>query len=166
MRRATTAVFLGLAPAVASAEVVEMTQAELRHAVEQDRAIPTRALIGRIEDFTGGQVVDIRAFLDGSEVVYRILYLDDGGALGTVLMDGSTGLPVAPDTRIGEAIGRFVETRPAQGNAGGLPESQNSIVNADNNSDTVQIGGNDGSTSGEIGQDDNGGGSSATHSGG
>ena len=90
----------------AVADVSELSQADLRAAVAEDRAIQSRTLISSVERFTGGEVIDIRAFVLEGVVTYRILFRNAAGEIGTLMVDGSTGRAVNPNSELrSRAIG-------------------------------------------------------------
>jgi hypothetical protein len=119
----------------AFAEVTELSQAELRAAVAEDRGLSTRALVRGVENFTGGEVVDIRAFMDGSNLVYRILYVGTGGEIETILVDGASGRVVTASSEVAQSIAAYVRVNPGvgKGNAFGLSNQGNGVGNANAN---------------------------------
>jgi len=83
---------LALLPASASlADARELSQSELRAVVSVRDAIPTRRLISGVEDHTGGEVVEVRAFMFEEMLTYRVLFRMEDGHLGAILVDGETG---------------------------------------------------------------------------
>ena len=121
----------------AAADVSELSQAELRSAVAENRAIPSRSLVAGVENYTGGEVVDIRAFIEGTELIYRILYRGGDGAVGMLLIDGGTGRAVGSASEVGQAIAAYVGANPGRGNAFGRNNNngnRNGIGNGRNNS--------------------------------
>lgn len=83
---------LALLPASASlADARELSQSELRAVVSVRDAIPTRRLISGVEDDTGGEVVEMRAFMFEENLTYRVLFRMEDGHLGAILVDGETG---------------------------------------------------------------------------
>lgn len=119
----------------AVADVSELSQSELRAAVAADRAIPTRSLVAGVESFTGGQVVDIRAFLEDQQtLIYRILYRGPNGEVEMLLVDGGTGRQVASASDVGQAIAAYVGANPGNGNAFGRDNNRgNGLGNGRNN---------------------------------
>jgi hypothetical protein len=106
------------------AQVSELSQAELRAAVAEERGIATRTLVRGVEHFTGGEVVDIRAFRDGSMLVYRILYVGTGGEIETILVDGATGRAVPETSAVGRTITQYVSANPGVGNGNAFGQSR------------------------------------------
>lgn len=94
----------------AHAEVRELTQAGLRTAIVDNRAIPSFELINAVEVHTGEPVVHVRAFDVSGAVIYRVLIKQKGGALGAILLDGESGHVVLPSTRVGQKIAEFAGT--------------------------------------------------------
>lgn len=114
----------------AVADVSELSQSELRAAVAADLAIPTRSLVAGVESFTGGQVVDIRAFLEDQQtLIFRILYRGPNGEVEMLLVDGGTGRQVASASDVGQAIAAYVGANPGKRNAFG----RNGLGNGRNN---------------------------------
>lgn len=101
-----TAVLSGMVqPALA--DVRELTRADLRQAIADDQAIASHRLIKGVEDYTGGSVVNVRAFeLDGA-VTYRILVKQDDGALGAIMLEGDSGRVVMPSTEVGISVSAY-----------------------------------------------------------
>lgn len=128
----------------AFAEVSELSQAELRAAVAQERGISTRALVRGVENYTGGEVVDMRAFMDGTTLVYRILYVGTGGGIETILVDGATGREVTASSAVGQSIAQFISANPGggNGNAFGRSSQGNSAANANAGRGNNNSGGN------------------------
>lgn len=93
-----------LLPGFALAEIAELSQAELRRAVADSGAISTRRLIAGVEDYTGGTVVDIRAFDVDGVVIYRIIVRLDDGQVSALMVDGTTGRAVSADSDSGKQI--------------------------------------------------------------
>lgn len=142
------------APAVA--DVAELSQSELRAAVAADRAIATRSLVAGVESFTGGQVVDIRAFLEDQEtLIYRILYRGPNGEVEMLLVDGGTGRQVASASDVGQAIAAYVGANPGNGNG-------NAFGHGNNRGNGLGNGRNNGNN----GRNDNRGGGGSSNGGG
>ena len=117
----------------AYADVQELSRSELRAAIAEERAIPTRSLVAGVENYTGGEVIDVRAFIDGTDLIYRILYRGDDDVVGTLLVDGKTGRAVGSASDVGQAIAEYVGANPGQGNAFGLANGPNGVGNGRNN---------------------------------
>ncbi|PUB17295.1 hypothetical protein [Yoonia sediminilitoris] len=100
-------------PAAADADDRELSQRELRTAVASNSAIETRRLISGVEDYTGGDVVEIRAFLIDSVVTYSVLVRHKDGHIGSVMIDGQTGRAVTPDSQAGQQVRSLVASAPA-----------------------------------------------------
>jgi uncharacterized membrane protein YgcG len=95
-----------------TAEVRELSQADLRLAVAENRAIRSIALIAGVERFTGGDILDIPAFAQCNAVTYRILYRDDAGAIATLMVDGDTGRAVNLSSDKGQSVLSFASANP------------------------------------------------------
>ena len=132
----------------AFADVAELSQAQLRAAIAEDRAIPTRSLVSGVENFTGGEVVDIRAFIEGTDLIYRILYRGEDGAVEMILVDGQTGRAVGSASEAGQAIAEYVSANPGQGNAFGRSGLGNGQNNGNNGRGNNNRGGNGNGNSG------------------
>lgn len=104
-----------------------MSQAELRAAVAANGAIPTRRLISGVEDFTGGSVVEIRAFEVDGLVTYRIIVRHDNGQVGTIMVDASSGRQVSADSETGRQIALLATA------SSGTPQISNSGRGNNNN---------------------------------
>ncbi len=80
-----------LAPTILSAQVRELSQAELRSAVAERTAFATRSVIKGVENFTGGSAIEVRAFNVDGTVIYRVLVRHEDGRLASIMVDGATG---------------------------------------------------------------------------
>ena len=149
-------IFLCAAPAVASAQVSELSQAALRSAVANDSVIGTRALILGVEKYTGGDVVDVRAFNVDGKITYRVLITYEDGRLGSLLVDAMRGTEVASTSSVGRQVLAVAESSSSQGanfsggatsNSGGNGNS-NSGGNSNNGSNGNSGGGNSGNGNG------------------
>jgi hypothetical protein len=142
----------------AMADLQELSQTELRNAVGESRAIRTHVLITGVERFTGGSVVDIRAFENNGAIIYRVLYRGDDKSIHTLMVDGETGRSVSPESDEGSAVLRFAtanprETTSAASTTGQRPIAGTRVSNAgqsprDNNAGGNNAGGNDRGNSG------------------
>lgn len=144
MRILSIAYVLATLPMTLAAEVSEMSQAELRSAISESRAIPTRSLIGGVENYTGGEVVDIRAFVSDGAVLYRILYRDTDSQIRSLLVDGASGRAVNPASGVGQEVVSYVNTNPGNGLALGRQGGNNGQANSrgrDNNNGRGNSGG-------------------------
>ncbi len=141
----------------AAAEVRELSQADLRLAVAEDRAIRTRTLIAGVEKFTGGDVLDIRAFARDAAVTYRILYRDKVGEIATLMVDGATGRAINPSSDEGQSVLNYTSTTPpanAQGGAANANAGQRAFASGHNNNNS---GGNQSNSRGNAGENNAGG---------
>lgn len=93
-----------LVPGLSWAEIKEMSQAELRAAVADNEAIPTRRLISGVENFVGGNVVEIRAFEVDGQVTYRIIIRHDNGQVGRIIVDAGSGREMRAESEVGRQI--------------------------------------------------------------
>jgi len=146
----------------ATAEVRELSQADLRLAVAENRAIRTRSLIAGVERFTGGDILDIRAFADGDSVTYRVLYRDGNGAIATLMVDGDTGRAVNPNSEEGQSVLNFASANPPSNTGfgiGSIISSLRSSATNTNNGNANQSG-SPGNSSGNSNAGGNGGGNS------
>lgn len=98
------AILISVLPGLAMADIKELSQAELRAAVAERGAISTRSLISGVEDFTGGSVLDIRAFDVDGVVTYRIVVSQDDGQVSTLMVDGATGRAVSATSAVGKQV--------------------------------------------------------------
>ncbi|WP_439153821.1 PepSY domain-containing protein [Yoonia sp.] len=157
-----------LLPGFAVAEIAEMSQAELRRAVAESGAISTRRLIAGVEDYTGGVVVDIRAFNVDGVVVYRIVVRQDDGQISTLMVDGNTGRAVSANSDSGKQITALSESSDGSPQ---LPDTanENASANASSNANAgrnANAGNNGRSNSNSGGSRGNSGGNSGGNKGG
>jgi len=87
-----------------AAEIHEMSSAELRLAVLDDRAIGTRRLIAGIENFTQGDVMEVRAFLVDNVVMYRAMYRGSDGTVRSLIVDATNGHAVSENSSHGAQV--------------------------------------------------------------
>ena len=150
------AVLLCLAPTVSSAQVRELSQAELRRAVAERVAYETQSLIRGVERFTGGIVIEVRAFgVDGS-VIYRVLVRHDNGRLVPIMVNGATGYEVSSST----PAGREVMTVAASTNSTGAVR-----VSSGSNSGNSNSGNSNSGNSGGYGNSNSGGNGNSSSNG-
>ncbi|WP_131802269.1 hypothetical protein [Yoonia tamlensis] len=134
-----------LAPVAAHAQIVELSQSDLRAAIANDSVIPTRQMIAGVENFTGGDVMDVRVFLVDGTITYRILVSYGDGQLGSILVDGVRGTQIAQSSNIGSQV-------MAAAASGRNPNS----VNANNGNNGNNGNGNNGNGNGNSGNGNNG----------
>jgi hypothetical protein len=120
-----------------TAEVRELSQADLRLAVAENRAIRSIALIAGVERFTGGDILDIRAFAQGNAVTYRILYRDEAGAIATLMVDGETGRAANPGSDEGRSVLSFANANPPSNADLGIRYIDSSLRASATNSNNV-----------------------------
>ncbi len=99
-----------LAPSASFADIQELSQTELRSVVASSDVIATSRLINGVERYTGGQVVEVRAFLVDGILAYRALVRQPDGQLGTIMVDGSTGHAITPTSRAGRQVTELSRT--------------------------------------------------------
>lgn len=137
-------------PGFASAEIEELSQAELRSAVAGGGMISTRQLIAGVENFTGGNVVDIRAFGADSSVIYRVIVHNDDGQVSTLIVNGVTGHAISEASQLGRQIAQAAAANRGNSQIGnaGRSASARGRGNANNNGNGNR-GGNGGSDNGK-----------------
>ncbi|WP_342077203.1 hypothetical protein [Yoonia sp. SS1-5] len=129
-----------MVPTIGSADVREMSQSDLRHAVSTLGAISTSRLVDGVENFSGGRVVEVRGFDVDGALTYRVLVRHDDGHLGALLVDGVSGHAVAPDTSVGRRVSSAASSTaanndqlarsPGSGNSGRVGSIGNSSTNS------------------------------------
>lgn len=87
-------------PALGHANVHELTHGELRDAVISQDVVETVQLIAQIEELTGGEVVEIRAFKFDQIVTFRVIVRQADGYVRPVIVDGRTGDALTPDSHL------------------------------------------------------------------
>lgn len=97
----------------AAAELRELSQSDLRNAVANRQALPSRSVMSGVENYTGGTVLEIRAFEDSGVVTYRVLFRDTAGAVGAIMIDGASGRAVQPSSSTGQSISGYVSQHAA-----------------------------------------------------
>lgn len=90
------------------ADVKELTQTELRQSVNTQETISLTVLIQEIEQRTGAEVVEIRAFgLDGF-ILYRALVQCVGGSLDAIMIDGADGSAVSSQSIMWQRVSAYI----------------------------------------------------------
>ena len=102
------AVALGAA-SPALCDLRELSPADLRDAVQNDHAISSRLLLQKVEQDTGGVVINMRAFTLNGTITYSLLIRHDSGTLDTVVIDGHNGGIIPPDTQIAARVAAFAQ---------------------------------------------------------
>lgn len=100
-----------IVPHIGHADVRELTSAQLRTAIADDRAIASYRLIEGVERYTGGTVVDVRVFDVGGDVTYRILVRNDQSGLDAILVEGNSGQVIMPSTNVAQQVSAFARER-------------------------------------------------------
>ena len=93
----------------AFAELRELSQTDLRHAVSTDRAIASHQLFQNVETQTGGTVISMRAFAIEDDITFRLLVRYDSGMLDAIMIDGLTGEIIPATTQIAARVSAFAE---------------------------------------------------------
>ncbi|MGJ8622852.1 MAG: PepSY domain-containing protein [Yoonia sp.] len=159
--------------AQAHADARELSQHELRAAVSEGRAVRTQALITGVERYTGGEALEVRAFLEDQGVIYRVLYRTESGSVATLMVDASTGRSVSPSSTRGQSVESYAASHPEGG--GGVAQiptsasqsesaSSNNLQGNNGNSNSGNGGGNSGNGNSGNGNG-NGGGNSGNGNG-
>ncbi|MFG5384771.1 hypothetical protein [Yoonia sp. R2-816] len=164
-----------LAPSASFADIQELSQTELRSVVASSDVIATSRLINGVERYTGGQVVEVRAFLVDGILAYRALVRQPDGQLGTIMVDGSTGHAITPTSRAGRQVTELSRTPSAVTTAkesnGNGRNTSSGLLNRGNSNGGGNGNGNNGNGNGNgggsgSGSNGNGGGNSGGNSGG
>lgn len=87
-----------------SAQLIELSQSELRIAVLEDRAQSGRSVLAGLEKLRDADVLDMRAFSFADTVIYRVLYRVKTDELRSVIVAASTGEPVMEESPLGQVI--------------------------------------------------------------
>ena len=133
------------------ADVRELSQSELRAAIASDRAIASYRLINGVEDYTGGSVMDMRAFDVDGIVTYRILIREVDGGLGAIMIDANSGRVVMPSTQVGRTVSDYAqvqaatetdETARTQGNVNAAGNAASNLSGDDDDSNRTNSRGN------------------------
>lgn len=166
---AASSLFFGTQTA---AEIHELSRAELRSAVQSDRAIGTRRMIAGIEDFTQGDVMEVRAYLVDNIVMYRAMYRDADGTMRSLIVDATNGHAVSENSVHGSqvatlarqtlgGVGEAASNRSRSTERSNAASDRGVSASSNRNENGTSSGSNSGSSSS---RNDNAGGNSSSNS--
>lgn len=92
------------APVPASAELHALSQAELRAAVSEERALAAKSIIGKLPGLEKQDVLDLRVFEVADALVYRIVHRGEGDHVSSTMINAMTGEEITPNSLLGRAI--------------------------------------------------------------
>lgn len=100
-----------LMPLTGSAEVVELSQNQLRALVTQNQVHSAETIAtGSVARF-GGAVMDIRGFLSDGKMTYRLLLQRNDGSVIEVMIDGQSGQQVTHASAMGQVVSTTARTK-------------------------------------------------------
>ncbi|WP_108813589.1 hypothetical protein [Loktanella sp. Alg231-35] len=141
------AAILGLLPKVAMADMLELSQEQMRQLVAQQQVLGTEAILTDASATFGGDVMDIRGFLSEGRMTYRLLLKRGDGSVVELLYNGVNGQRVSHNSEMGQSVSKVAQS--SNGNSGGNGNSGNN-GNGNGNS------GNNGNGNGNSGNNGNG----------
>jgi len=98
-------------PLTGSAEVVELSQNQLRALVTQNQVHSAETIAtGSVARF-GGAVMDIRGFLSDGKMTYRLLLQRNDGSVIEVMIDGQSGQQVTHASAMGQVVSTTARTK-------------------------------------------------------
>lgn len=144
---------VSLPAAPALAEVIELTQGQMRSLVQQQQVLGAEQIVGAAVATYGGTPLDIRGFLSEGRMTYRLLLQRADGSVIEVLLNGQTAQPVAHSSDMGRAVSETANGRSSSGTTGTTAvassnSSRNSSSNSGSNSNSSSGNASSGNTSG------------------
>ena len=113
----TTVALLAISAALPSplkGDTSELTQSEMRAAMRAGELMDSRALIAGVEGATGGSVIELRAFMSEADgFLFRVVVQMSSGKVSLLLVDGSSGEPIAADSLLAENVRTAARERTA-----------------------------------------------------
>ena len=104
MRQFLFLCLLGGAPISAFAELHALSQADLRVAVSEERALGGKAIIAQMSEVETHDVLDLRVFEVADALVYRIIYRGAGDDVSSAMINAMTGEEITAFSPLGLAI--------------------------------------------------------------
>ena len=95
---------VGLAPVCASADILELSQDQMRTLVSQKQVLSAETIITDAVSNFGGSVMDIRGFLSEGRMTYRLLMQRDDGAVIELLVNGVNGRRISHNSDMGQVV--------------------------------------------------------------
>ncbi len=95
---------IGACLSTASAQPLELSQAQLRQLVAQQQIVGAEAIVANTAGAVDGNVMDIRGFLKDGRMTYRVLLQGHDGAVVEIMMDGQSGQRLSHQSDLGQAI--------------------------------------------------------------
>lgn len=119
-------------PFAAAAEVLELSQGQMRQLVAQQQVVSAETIATSAVSEFDGVVIDIRGFLSEGRMTYRLLLQREDGSVIMLLYNGTDGRRISHNSPMGQVV-----TAASQANGGGanLPANANAnaIANANEN---------------------------------
>jgi hypothetical protein len=152
---------MALMPLSATADVIELSQGQLRQLVAQQQVLRAETIATTATSGFGGVVIDIRGFLSEGRMTYRLLLQRNDGSVVELLYNGTDGERVSHNSQMGQIVSSEAKSNNASnGNANGRGNA-NANASRGNNGNSGDRGnrGNSGSrgNSGDRGNSGNGG---------
>jgi len=95
---------LALLPVSSAAEVVELSQAQLRHFVAEDVVLSAGHVAALVMQDIDGMVMDIRGFHVDGQMTYRLVMQRHDGKVIEVLVNGVDGAIIGNTTQLGQRV--------------------------------------------------------------
>lgn len=111
--------FMGLAPSIASAQPMELSQTQLRQLVTDQQILGAEAIVEAVALSTPSAVMDIRGFLDDGRMTYRVLLQRNDGAVVEIMVDGQNGQRVSHQSDLGQAVSAAARSHRVSATRGG-----------------------------------------------
>lgn len=114
---------IALLPCTAAAEVLELSQGQIRQLVAQQQVRNAEAIVSDAVLNFGGTVIDIRGFLFEGRMTYRLLLQRDDGSVIELLINGVNGERISHNGQIGQSVSTAARAKNA---SAGRANNQNS----------------------------------------
>jgi len=150
-----------LMPVSATADVVELSQNQLRALVTQKQVLSAETVVTGTAMRFGGDVMDVRGFLSDGKMTYRLLMQRGDGSIVEVLIDGQNGQQISHNSAMGQTVSTVARvlkrtTTNTSSNSGSENASSNSNRNS-SASNNIRSNGNSGNSNRGSGNNNRGG---------
>jgi hypothetical protein len=154
---------IALMPLSATAEILELSQSQMRQLVSQQQILGAETIATAVVSDFGGVVLEMRGFLSEGKMTYRILLQREDGAVVELLYNGPNGRRISSNSPMGQVV-----SSEARSNNGSPTNSTNVNASSNGNSGNLGNSGNRGNSSdrGNSGGSNSGGNSGGSNSGG
>ena len=157
LKTALFAAAMALMPLDATADVLELSQGQMRQLVAQQQVLRAETIATTATSDFGGTVIDIRGFLSEGRMTYRLLVQRDDGSVIELLYNGTDGRRVSHSSETGQIVSSEAKSNNSANANSSNNGKGNGNANAGNNGNSGNRGnsgdrGNSGNSNGRSGR--------------